>query len=345
MTARAKLGWMRHSELNNFNSYSISSSCSCSSSSSSGVVFIRITLSNSAARPAPAQHLFPFHSQTRSFTAYARGSTRRQCSPGPACMPPSRVCTHCRRHPPARTAPPPLPSPREPLLLTSSEAPVFRRRTDRLARARDFVRDALGDRPLKMTRLTPLPVRCYRVLTSHGTNAAMVAVSWVHVGLGFYEPPSASLNAAARDVEEWPTLFAAELAVLGCYWCFNMLDLYANWGSCFAEIKDNQVSFKPATLLRFGLSALFSLDFLCVCVAAVPFLRFSRFLRPWYGVLFSANSRSVLSAIVTCAPILDVVVILAMLLVVFSMIGAALFAGVYKRVFNDAADGAPLPRR
>ena len=207
---------------------------------------------------------------------------------------------------PSFPAPPEMPTDSLAAMELRRICTVFTTAAERRHRTKLFVEDALGSRPIKMSRLGRWPLLVYRLITSSTVANLYVAISMLHTGIGFYEPPSHSQARYSRDMDVWPLLEAFEIGIVGAYACFCCLELYCNYGSTYSEIKGNSVKYKFVSIARCAFTLLFAVDLLCAIFASTPFFRFTRWLRPWTALLFSSDAMSVALAIVSCTAILPV---------------------------------------
>ena len=212
----------------------------------------------------------------------------------------------------------------------------FQTGQERVERAKFFVQQAMRGERVKTRRLGVWPVRVFHLERSRLFNRLMMLVTFYFLLLSFWEVPSVAQSwvrfNAGEEFKSPLWVLISEGFVIGIFLLQFALFAFHSWGHVFSTIIDNKVMINYAEVFNLLLNVLILLDFLVHVIASEPIIRFARPLRVLKLTYFSRSIRAVFFALLTCAPILDVIILTSVFILTFVGIGMTLFEGMSTEV-------------
>ena len=205
----------------------------------------------------------------------------------------------------------------------------------RIHRAALFIDDALHGRTLKVQRLTPWAVWIYKLEQSSTFSSIMLCCDLLFLYCSVFAPLLRPHTIKKNDMGLSPIDYpSSQLYVeLACLLMFTLqlsLTLYHSYGAVFFRIVDKHMVPVFMNITNAIMLFIFWLDFL-ICV--VGRADHPRYVMPLWIFRFFHDLRpgvpSTFWAIITCVPILDVILLILLILVMFAFYGVTLFHGLY----------------
>jgi hypothetical protein len=205
----------------------------------------------------------------------------------------------------------------------------------RIHRAALFIDDALHGRTLKVQRLTPWAVWIYKLEQSSTFSSIMLCCDLLFLYCSVFAPLLRPHTIKKNDMGLSPIDYpSSQLYVeLACLLMFTLqlsLTLYHSYGAVFFRIVDKHMVPVFMNITNAIMLFIFWLDFLICVVGRADHPRYVMLL--WIFRFFHDLRPGVPStfwAIITCVPILDVILLILLILVMFAFYGVTLFHGLY----------------